>query len=137
MIKTSVAEMHLDEDGILCIKMLPGVDVTLEKVKEYFEVSNQLLAGKMALVLFDATAEYSITEEAKAYVSGKEASQNRIAIAYLTRSVTNGLMLNLYLKIYSPPVPTRMFSSKGRALKWLNSFYVMPGDKFVRVKRRN
>jgi hypothetical protein len=132
---TSIAEMHLDEDDILHIRILPGVDVTLEKMKDNYEASARLLGGRKTLVLFDATAEYTISDEAKAYSAGPEASRSRIALAFLTGSVANQLMFNLYLKIYKPIIPTRMFSSESAAIKWLKSFYIMPGDKFERKKK--
>ncbi|MFL5763469.1 MAG: hypothetical protein ACJ77K_05950 [Bacteroidia bacterium] len=132
---TSVAEMYMDEDDILRMRILPGADITLDKVKENYEASLRLLNGRKALVLTDGTAEYTISDEAKHFSAGPEASAGRIAVAYLTRSVTNKLMFNLYLKIYAPLVPTKMFSSEDAALRWLRSFYVMPGEKFVRKKK--
>ena len=133
---TSVAEMQVDEDGILRIKILPGANLTLDAVKEYFEATQKLLAGKKALVLFDGSAEYQITEEAKAFGSSEVMASTRIAIAYVAKSITNKLMFNLYSSVYKPSVPTKMFSNQESAVKWLKSFYVMPGDKFERKKKK-
>lgn len=133
---TSVAEMYIDADGILRIKILPGAHLTIDTVKEYFDATQKLLAGKKALVLFDGSAEYLITEEAKAFGASELVTSTRIAIAYVTRSISNKLMFNLYRIVYKPSVPTKMFSSEVSALKWLRSFYVMPGDKFERKKKR-
>ncbi len=133
--ETSVAEMRIDEDGILNIKIKKGAHLTLEKIQEYFEVSNNLLGDRSALVLFDASEKYSITEEAKAYGQTEDATKKRIAIAFVTNSMANKLMFNLYLKIYKPKVPTKMFSNKTSALSWLKTFFVLPGEKFVRKKK--
>lgn len=135
-ITTSVAEMQLDDDGILIIKILPGAKMTLVAMKEYLEVSSKLLNGKKALVLFDGSVEYDITEEAKAFGASKEVQDTRIAIAFVTKSIANSLMFNLYLNVYKPQVPTKMFSSEEGGLKWLRSFYVMPGDKFERKRKK-
>ena len=135
-VSTSVAEMQIDEDGILRIKMLSGIHLTKELAKEYFDASVKLLNGKKALILFDGTGEYTVSEEAKAFGSSEEVVNTRIAIAYVTRSISNKLMFNLYLTVYKPKVPTKMFSSEASGLKWLKSFYVMPGDKFERKKRK-
>lgn len=135
-VSTSVAEMHIDDDGILQIRFFKGTTVTLEKIKEYYRVSNDLLGGKKALVLIDASEDYTVTDEAKAYGQTEEATKNRIAIAYVTGSVANRIMFNLYLKIYKPKVPLKMFTSKEAALKWLNSFYVLPGEKY-QLKKNN
>lgn len=135
-LKTSIAEMYIDEDGILRVKLLDGVTVDLAKSKEYIADTIKLLDGKKALILFDASSNYKITEEAKAYGASKEYSSHRIAVAYLTKSITNKLIFNLYLKVNAPIVPTKMFSSEERALKWLKSFFVLPGDKFEKPKRK-
>ena len=132
---TSVSEMYIDDDGILRIKILPGAKMTIDTLKEYLETSSKLLNGKKALVLVDGSADYEITEEAKAYGSSKEVTDTRIAIAYVTRSISNKLMFNLYLSVYKPAVPTKMFSSENSGLKWLKTFFVMPGDKFERKKK--
>lgn len=132
---TSVAEMHIDDDGILQIRFFKGVTITLDEIKEYYKVSNELLAGKKALVLVDASEDYNVTDEAKAFGQTDEATKNRIAIAYVTSSITNRIMFNLYVKIYKPKVPLKMFTSKKSALKWLNSFYVMPGEKYLKPKK--
>jgi len=128
--------MHIDDDRILHIKFFKGAVVTLEKVIEYYAVSNKLLDGKKALVLIDASEDYEITDDAKKYGQSDEAMKSRIAIAYVTNSITNKLMFNLYLKFYKPRVPLQMFSTKEKALKWLNTFYVLPGDKFERKKKK-
>lgn len=135
-ITTSVAEMHIDEDGILRIKILPGANLTLDAVREYFDATQKLLAGKKALILFDGSSEYQITEEAKAFGSSEEVTNTRIAIAFVTKSITNKLMFNLYISVYKPTVPTKMFSSEASGLKWLKTFYVLPGDKFERKKKK-
>jgi hypothetical protein len=135
-VSTSVAEMYIDEDGILQIRFFRGVEVTLEKAIEYYAVSNDLLNNQKSLVLVDASEDYQITEEAKAYVQTEEAMKNRIAIAFVTNSIANQLMFNLYVKFYKPLVPLKMFSNKTAALKWLKTFYVMPGDKFELKKKK-
>ncbi len=135
-VSTSVAEMYIDEDGILQIRFYRGVTVTLEKVKEYYAVSNDLLNNQKSLVLIDASEDYEITEEAKAYGQTEEAMKNRIAIAFVTKSLANQLMFNLYLKFYKPLVPMKMFANKESALIWLKSFYVMPGEKYELKKKK-
>lgn len=135
-VETSIAEMHIDEDGILQIKIKKGAHLTLESIKEYYTETNKLLGENKALVLFDASADYTITEEAKKFGQTDEATENRIAIAYITNSITNKLVYNLYVKVYKPKVPMKMFSNKEKGLAWLKSFYVLPGEKYIRKKKK-
>ncbi|MGQ0828934.1 MAG: DUF7793 family protein [Bacteroidota bacterium] len=135
-VRTSVAEMFIDEDDILRIKILKGVHVTLEKSKEYYQASNQLTKNNKVLVMVDASQDYTITDEAKEYGASEEVSKNRIAVAIVTNSIANRLTVNLYIKFYKPIVPTKMFSEEQAALKWLKTFFIMPGDKFNRPKKK-
>lgn len=133
---TSIAEMHVDDEGILIVEVIGGVTIDLEKSKAYIEATKKLLGGRKALVLFNASSDYRITEEAKAFAGSKEFSENRIAVAYVTNSVANRLLFNLFLKVHNPIVPSKMFSNEDSALKWLRTFFVMPGDKYVKPKKK-
>ena len=132
-----MAEMFIEEDGILRIKILEGAHVTIQKSKKYFETSKQLLGSKKALILVDGSAKFTITKEAKMYGVGKEVAENRIAVAFVTNSLVNNVMVNCYIKLYKPVVPTQLFSSEENALKWLKTFFVMPGDEYLRPKKKS
>jgi hypothetical protein len=135
-VSTSVAEMFIDDDGILHIKMLEGGHVTLEKIKEYTQLASLLARNKKFLVLIDGRLDYTITDEAKKYAASEEISKDRIASGLVTNSIANKLTINLYIKFYKPVVPTKMFSDKTAAIKWLKTFYILPGDKFVKPKKK-
>lgn len=134
--ETSIAEMHIDEDGILQTKIKKGAHLTVENLREYYKLTNILLEGKKALVLFDASEEYTTTDEADTYGQSEEATANRIAIAYITNSISNKLRFNLYRKFYRPKVPMKMFSKKENGLKWLKSFFIMPGEKYISKRKK-
>ncbi len=133
---TTVAEMFIDEHGILQIKILPNAQITIESVRAYFSATLEMLSGKKALILFDGSENYFITEEAKRFGSSQEVTDTRIAIAYVTNSISNKLIFNLYMNIYKPSVPSKMFSSKKAGLEWLKKFYIMPGEKYILNKKK-
>ncbi len=135
-IRTSVTEMFLDDDGILRIRVIKGAVITLEKMREHLAASSKLLGGKKALTLIDGSAQFSMTTEASKLLASKEGSENRIAAAFVTNSFLNKIWFNFYLKFNKPVIPTKMFNSEENAILWLKSFYVMPGDKFERPKRK-
>lgn len=135
-VTTSVTEMFIDDDGILRIKIIEGGFVTLEKIKEHLDASSELLEGRKALTLIDGSAPFTMTPEARSYLASNAGAENRIAAAFITNSFLNKVWFNLYIKFNKPVTPTKMFNSEKYALRWLKSFYVMPGDKFVRVKKK-
>ena len=135
-VKTSVAEMFIDDDDILYIKILLNALLTIEAVHEYFSVTLELLSEKKAIILFDGTEKYQLTWEAKALCASKDVTEARIAIAFVTNSISNKVKFNLYLNVYKPAGPTKMFSSQKDGLDWLKIFYVIPGDKLIRQNKK-
>lgn len=135
-IKTSVTEMFVDDDGILRIRILEGAVVTLQKMIEHLAASSKLLNGKKALTLIDGSAQFTMTTEANKLLASKEGAENRIAAAFVTNSFLNKIWFNFYIKFNKPVTPSKMFNSEEQALIWLRSFYIMPGDKFDKPKKK-
>ena len=133
---TSVSEMYIDDDGILRIKVIKGVVVSMKKLQEHLDASAKLLKGKKALTLITGVSKFTMTEEASIYLASKKGAENRIAAAFVTNSFFNKIWFNLYLKVNKPLTPTKMFNSEENAIIWLKSFYIMPGDKFERKKKK-
>lgn len=133
---TSVSEMYIDDDGILRIKVIKGVVISLEKMKEHLEASAKLLKGGKALTLIEGASKFTMTEEANKYLASVKGAENRIAAAFVTNSFFNKVWFNFYLKFNKPVTPTKMFNSEENAIIWLKSFYIMPGDKFERKKKK-
>lgn len=127
--------MYIDDDGILRIKVLEGADITLENIKKNFEVYKELLGDKKALLMIDSRAKYNFTKEARIFTAKNQMGLNRVAVAHVIGSFANRWIISIYVRINKPVVPTKMFSSEERAIKWLKSFYVLPGDKFERKRK--
>ncbi len=69
-VKTSTAEIWLDEDGILQAVNLPGSHETLETARENVEASNKIMQGKPYLVLVDLRGLSSIERKARRFFHG-------------------------------------------------------------------
>ena len=130
-IKTSISEMYIDSEEILHIEMLQGADVTLDKAKENFIAIKQLLNGKKALILINIKPGFKFRSEARIYAANNQNEFNRVATAFVVNSFAGKLVVNLYIKFNKPLVPTRMFLSEENALKWLRTFFIMPGEKYL------
>ena len=128
--------MYIDDDGILRVTLFEGANVDLENIKENYKTYKSLLGERKALLLIDSRVKYTFTKEARKYAAGSEMILDRMATAFVVNSFANKLIANIYIKFYKPVVPTKMFSSEESALRWLRSFYVLPGDKFVKPKKR-
>ncbi len=134
-VRTSISEIYIDNDGILYVEMFENADVTLEKVKENFDALKKLLGSDKALVLIKIKKGFKFHSDARRYAALAGNEINRVATAFVVNSFASKLVVNLYIKFNKPAVPTRMFLSEKNALKWLRSFYILPGDAFIKTKK--
>ena len=57
--------------------------------------------------------------ESRNYASGKEVSKITEAMALLIKSPVSKVLGNIFLGINKPPYPTKLFTDKEEAIKWL------------------
>lgn len=126
---TSISELTLDNDGVLHVRLNEGAVVDLEALKANFVAYHQLLGDKRALILIDSRVTYTYTKEAREYAAGNDVPINRVAVAFLVNSIPSKWVTNVFISLNQPVIPTRMFTSKEKALNWLHSFYILPGEK--------
>ncbi len=135
-IKTSISEIYVDEDGILHIKIIESANVTLENIKENYNACKVLLGNDKVLILIDSRVKYKFSKEAQIYAASNNIPLNRIATAFLVDSFISRLTAILYIWFKKPVIPTKSFTSKEKATKWLKSFYIMPGTPYIKHKKR-
>jgi len=128
--------MYVDEDGILQIKIIEGAILTLENIEENYKAHKVLLGENKALLLIDTRVKYKFTKEARTYLADNNIALNWIATAFLVDSFTSRLATVLFIWLSKPIIPTRIFISRAKAHKWLKSFYVLPGDLFIKPKKK-
>jgi hypothetical protein len=64
----------------------------------------------------------STENAARAYMASRPAQQFLSAGAILINNEIHRLLMNLWLKIDKPYIPTKSFTDKEKALEWLKSF---------------
>lgn len=107
------------EDGIVCVMYREGVLIGTEAAKEVVALRREKFPGNYPYLVYLYTKMDCITPEAKKIFASKEACEGVIRGALLVNSVINKLLGNTYLKINKPLVPSRLFTDKEEALKWL------------------
>jgi hypothetical protein len=120
MAKEAVLEtvtMSYGDDGILRIKINEGAVIGLPQAKLQFETIRRLCGEGKILVLIDSSATHTVTKEAQEYASQNVG--NRIATAVINPNPFSKISLNLFLRIFRPVTPYKMFTSEERACEWL------------------
>lgn len=134
---TAISDLFLGDDGILEVVLKEGAVVDLANLETNFLCYKELLGNRNALLLIDARVNYRFTSEARKFASKPNGQLKRVAVAYLVGSIAGRWKTSLYVFVNKPQVPTRIFTNREKALAWLNSFCILPGERSGRkVKKR-
>lgn len=120
-IKTSTANHYIEND-ILYIIFNDGAVVDLEEIKASKAARLELQNSESMLVFVDIRNLFNVTVEARKYAAEDENSKYSIAMAILVNSLPTRLLTNFFIKFNKPKTPTKMFTSKDKALTWLENF---------------
>lgn len=110
------------ENDILHITFKQDADVKLDQVKENIKIRKEMQQGKKALVLGDIRGVWQISSEARSAISAKQVTDLNIAMAIITGSLTTRMLANFFIRFNKPQSPTKLFSSREKALEWLETF---------------
>ncbi|MBI3509419.1 MAG: hypothetical protein HY064_02065 [Bacteroidetes bacterium] len=96
-----------------------GVEIELQDAIELVEIGTRLTKGLRVGALVDGRSGYTDTNEARKYFAEKTAQQQFLAVAVITRALPQRLLVNFYINVNQPNVPTKMFTDEESAMKWL------------------
>lgn len=114
--------ISLREDGLIQIDINAEAEVTLEEVIEGTDYIMSVVEDRKFPVLFIAK-EFSVpSSESRDYLAKKESLPYSLADAYVICSFPQKLIGNFYLKFNKPGRPTKIFTDKDEAIKWLKTF---------------
>jgi hypothetical protein len=120
MAKEAVLEtmqMSYGDDGILRIRIKEGAVIGLAQIRLQSEMIQRLCGDAKIPVLIDASLSHTVTKEAQEY--GAHSVGNRVATAVVNPNPFSKIGFNLYLRIFRPSTPYRIFTSEENAEKWL------------------
>jgi hypothetical protein len=110
------ATLELRTDGILNLKWVTGARLEAEDAHAAMRAVNELCGDTEHPMLVDMATTESVSRGARAVFSIPCAA-NRIAL--LGKSAVDRVIANFFLGVHTPPCPTRFFTSRPEALKWL------------------
>lgn len=110
------------EKGILFTEYPVGYNMTLALAKEGVRERLRVSGGITRPLVADVRNLKYVDSEALKYLASEEAVQFVSAIAIIKETPIQNLFANFYLKLNKPRVPTRLFSTKDKALRWVELF---------------
>lgn len=121
-IKLKHSRIALRNDGIVELHTSNNHEYEIQDVKENVAAIGQLSGGKKVQVLIVGGAFTSVSKEARVFMASEESLQYSLCEAFLLNSLPQRMLINFYIRVNKPLVPTRAFSSKSEALDWLKRF---------------
>lgn len=110
------------ENGIIHFVYKPNVIVTLEVAKQMVEEREKVSNMIRRPILLDVRNLASVELKARKYLATERATHLLSAGAVFLDNPLTRWAGNIFLKIDSPPIPTKLFTNKAAALQWLEQF---------------
>lgn len=110
------------ENGIVRLVYLPDSIITLEIAKQMVKQRLEVMGGIIRPVFVDMRGMMSINAEARKYLAGREAIKYVSAGAIYLDNYLHYLTGTVFLKIDRPSIPSKLFTDKEKALRWLEPF---------------
>ena len=109
----------LSDDGILYIECLPETIMSIEDGKLSTKIGMGLTEGTAMPLLCDLTNVTKMTQECRRYFAGPVHAEMFTKCALLITSPISRIIGNFFLGANKPLKPTRLFTKKEEAIKWL------------------
>ena len=107
------------EDDIYFYCIRDGTEISLEDAQELVALGSELTKGRRVGALVDARVHFNDTNDSRKYFAEHTLTQQFAAVAIITSSLAQRLIVNFYINFNRPNVPTRMFGNEAEAMKWL------------------
>lgn len=123
IIKKGFLSARLRNDGIVEIKWDAELEIIeVKHLAKMQEVVAELGGGKKMPLLFEPHAFLNVSKEGAQFATSEEGVKYTLIIAVLIDNLAKKILLNFFLNFNKALVPTKGFSKKEDALKWLRKF---------------
>jgi hypothetical protein len=108
------------EDEILLSEYRENLVIDIAAAKSIVEARVLFTEGKSYPILIDFTNLKSANKEARDFMNDpSKGLKGLVCGAFVGNNAVATLFINLYLRIYNPPIPTKFFTDRSEALIWL------------------
>jgi hypothetical protein len=109
------------DNGILFTSCLPMTTMDLEGGLESTRISLEMVRGKPLPLLCDLSNVGKMTIECRNHFAGEEHAKSFSRAALLVSSPISKIIGNFFMGLNKPIKPTRLFTDKSKAIKWLRN----------------
>jgi len=109
-------------DNIIYTEVKLNAIIDLDAAKNNTEMVRKLSGEKKYPLLVDLNNIKSITKEARDHFAMKGREPLINSLAMVIKSPISRMIGNYFINLSSPIVPTKLFNSKEKAIKWLTPY---------------
>ena len=118
-IKLNKVSIELLAPNIVLVTPNDNCTLEIEDIKKIKETNIQLTKGEKYGVISYTGNNSIVSADARNYLSTKAIEKNKLAAAYVITQLPQRILLNFFIRFNKPSVPTKSFSEKQAALKWV------------------
>ncbi len=122
VVKTSSAEIWIDDQGICHLIYTPGARLTFEDTLNECRIISEMSGPGKVPILVDLNNVKYVSRESRTYYAGKEAEKIFKVAALLVGTQMSRVIGNFFMGLNKPLMPIKLFTSEKQALKWLKDF---------------
>ncbi len=116
---TETIKFYIHDDGILYIECLPGTIMTIDEGKLSTKIGLELTDGEAMPLLCDLQNVVKMSQECRNYFAGPVHAEMFTKCALLITNPISRIIGNFFLGANKPLKPTRLFTKREDAIKWL------------------
>jgi hypothetical protein len=125
MRQTPTADINLESDGILIVRILKGSRQRPDDARENLTMAIAEARGHRRPLLVDITGSPPLDAETRHLYSGQTLVDSFTALALLVEGSPLGRMMgNVYFRVARPGIPIHLFTEEDRAIRWLTGYLV-------------
>jgi hypothetical protein len=121
-IHTRTSVVHLDEQNIVRVTILPGVEETLADAQATATAANNLADQRRLPLVVDMREMKSQTRDARQYYGSPAVMRATTAVALLVESRVSMVVANFFITVTKTSVPTKIFTNEADALAWVKEY---------------
>lgn len=106
-------------NGVLEAQFVGIQLLTLEQSKEISRGFKEVCPDRKFLMFFFSEHPMDVSRDTMSYSATPEGCAYSHAEAYLINSSIQTYLANIYLTVFKPVVPTKMFRNRDKAIHWL------------------
>jgi len=121
VIPVRIGKVILYCEQLVLVKLVHDNEIEIQDVQEQVEAALKLTDGSDFAVILDGGLTLDISDKAMTYAA-RYKDERWKAFAIVTRSISERLFANYYLKFKKPVRPTKVFTTPHGAAQWLKQF---------------